>query len=119
MGFGFIRKEDADSYSFIRIPKMLMTGRAFSDLSSPSKILYGMMIDKMALSLKNRWLDDHGRAFIVYPVTEIQADMNLSKRKTLDCLSELEDVGLIEKQKRGGGLPSIIYVKNFATAYEM
>ena len=119
MGFGFIRKEDADSYSFIRIPKMLMTGRAFSDLSSPSKILYGMMIDKLGLSLKNKWLDDKGRAFIVYPVTEIQADMNLSKRKTLDCLSELEAIGLIEKQKRGGGLPSIIYVKNFATVYEM
>jgi hypothetical protein len=42
--------------------------------------------------------------------------MNLSKRKTLDCLSELEAIGLIEKRRRGGGLPSIIYVKNFATA---
>ena len=61
-------------------------------------------------------LDEEGRVYIVYPVTEIQADMNLSKRKTLDCLSELEAIGLIEKRRRGGGLPSIIYVKNFATA---
>ena len=80
------------------------------------KIFYGMMIDKMGASLKNKWLDEEGRVYIVYPVTEIQADMNLSKRKTLDCLSELEAIGLIEKRRRGGGLPSIIYVKNFATA---
>jgi hypothetical protein len=80
------------------------------------KIFYGMMIDKMGFSLKNKWLDEEGRVYIVYPVTEIQADMNLSKRKTLDCLSELEAIGLIEKRRRGGGLPSIIYVKNFATA---
>ncbi len=31
-------------------------------------------------------------------------------------VSELEAVGLIEKRKRGGGLPSIIYVKNFTSA---
>jgi hypothetical protein len=80
------------------------------------KIFYGMMIDKMGSSLKNKWLDEEGRVYIVYPVTEIQADMNISKRKTLDCLSELEAVGLIEKRKRGGGLPSIIYVKNFTSA---
>lgn len=115
MSLRFIRKEEADKYSFIRIPKILMTDDAFSNISSHSKILYGMMIDKMASSLKNKWLDDEGRVYIVYPVTEIQADMNLSKRKTLDCLSELEAIGLIEKRKRGGGLPSIIYVKNFTT----
>ena len=116
MSLKFIRKEEADKYSFIRIPKILMTGDTFSNLSSPSKIMYGMMIDKMGSSLKNKWLDEEGRVYIVYPVTEIQADMNLSKRKTLDCLSELEAIGLIEKRRRGGGLPSIIYVKNFATA---
>ena len=116
MSLRFIRKEEADKYSFIRIPKILMTGDTFSNLSSPSKIMYGMMIDKMGSSLKNKWLDEEGRVYIVYPVTEIQADMNLSKRKTLDCLSELEAIGLIEKRRRGGGLPSIIYVKNFATA---
>lgn len=116
MSLRFIRKEEADNYSFIRIPKILMTGDSFATLSSQSKILYGMMIDKMGASLKNKWLDNEGRVYIVYPVTEIQADMNLSKRKTLECLSELEEIGLIEKRKRGGGLPNIIYVKNFATA---
>ncbi|SEA18601.1 Replication initiator protein A (RepA) N-terminus [Oribacterium sp. KHPX15] len=116
MNLRFIKREEAEKYSFIRIPKFLMTGEFFSDLSSPSKIMYGLMIDKMGASLKNKWLDEEGRVYIVYPVTEIQADMNISKRKTLDCLSELEAVGLIEKRKRGGGLPSIIYVKNFTSA---
>ncbi|MBE6004019.1 MAG: hypothetical protein E7232_08065 [Lachnospiraceae bacterium] len=115
MGLSFICRDEADNYSFIRIPKILMTSSVFAKLSIPSKILYGMMIDKMGASIKNKWLDEDGRVYIVYPISEIQTDMNLSKRKTLDCLSELENIGLIEKRKRGCGLPSIIYVKNFAT----
>ena len=116
MGLRFICRDEAENYSFIRIPKLLMTSEMFSELSCYSKIMYGMMIDKMAVSLKNKWMDSEGRIYISYPISEIQADMNLTKKKTMECLSELESIGLIEKRKRGGGLPSIIYVKNFATA---
>ena len=28
-------------------------------------------------------------------------------------MEDMEEIGLIEKRKRGGGLPNIIYVKNF------
>ena len=64
--------------------------------------------------MKNKWQDDAGRVYIVYPVSEIQADLQLSRRKVIDCLAELEQIGLIERKKRGRGLPSILYVKNFA-----
>ena len=57
-------------------------------------------------------MDENGHVYIVYPVAELQEDMKLSRRKAIDCLSELEQLGLIEKKKRGGGLPSIIYLKD-------
>ena len=56
MNFRFIGRDEADRYSFIRIPKALMTNNVFAGLSSPSKIMYGMMIDKMGTSLKNKWI---------------------------------------------------------------
>ena len=104
----------ADQYSFIRIPKELVVGEAFTSLSVQAKILYGMLLDRMGMSYKNKWLDEDNRVYIVYSLDEIQADMNVSKHKAVDCLAELEDVGLIVKRKRGKGLPNQIYVKNFA-----
>lgn len=102
----------ADQFAFIRIPKELVVGEAYASLSTQSKILYGMLLDRMGMSYKNRWLDEENRVYIVYSLEDIQKDMNVSKHKAVDCLTELEAAGLIEKRKCGNGNPSQIYVKN-------
>ena len=106
----------AEQFSFIKIPKELVVGDAFASLSVQAKILYGILLDRMEMSGKNKWMDEENRVYIIYSLDEIQSDMNVSKHKAIDCLSELEDVGLIVRRKRGKGLPNQIYVKNFSKA---
>ena len=48
-------------------------------------------------------------------IGEIQEDLGFSKKKAMDLLSELEAFGLLEKKRRGHGLPNILYVKSFMT----
>ena len=67
--------EQANQFSFIRIPKELVVGEAFSSLSVQAKVLYGIFLDRMGMASKNRWLDEEGRVYIVYSVDEIQAIM--------------------------------------------
>ena len=40
MAFNYYRKSDAGQFSFIRIPKALMTEESFDSLSLQSKLLY-------------------------------------------------------------------------------
>ena len=75
MIFSYIDRKEAEQYSFIRIPKALMTEEIFIPLSSQSKIIYGLLIDRMSDSVKNKWQDDKGRIYVIYPVSEIQQDM--------------------------------------------
>ena len=86
---------------------------AFSALSLSAKVLYSVLLDRMGLSMKNKWLDEENKVYIIYQITEIQSDLGFSKKKAMDYLTELEKIGLIEKKKRGLGLPNIIYVKSF------
>ena len=109
----FYGPEDAEQYQFYRIPKLLITSDQFKDVSAEAKLLYGLLLDRMAVSMKNHWLDEQNRAYIIYPIKEIAEDLSISQRKTSDYLSELEQFGLIEKKQRGQGKPSILYVKNF------
>ncbi len=110
----YFYREEADQYGFIRIPKMMVVGEDFSSLSISAKILYGMLLDRMSMARKNKWLDDEGKVYILYPITEIQKDMSVSKKSVVDYLRELEDAGLVDRISSGNGKPSRIYVKNYA-----
>ena len=37
------------------------------------------MLDRMSLSMKNGWLDDENRAYIIYTVDAIMEDLGCSK----------------------------------------
>ena len=53
-------------FSFFRIPKALFQEQRFQDLSTDAKILYGILLDRMNLSVKNEWFDKKGRVFIIF-----------------------------------------------------
>ena len=113
MVFNYYYGSEADQFNFIRIPKRLITDPLFADLSLSAKLLYGILLDRMSLSMKNKWLDNENRVYIVYQITEIMENLNVAEKTAIKTLKELEDLGLVEKRRRGLGLPSLLYVKSF------
>lgn len=113
MKFDYYYGSQADQFSFIRIPKAMLTEKTFSSLSLQAKMLYGILLDRMGLSMKNGWFDAENKVYIIYQIAEIQEDLGFSKKKAIEYLNELETFGLVEKKRRGLGLPSILYVKSF------
>ena len=84
------------------------------DLSTDAKTLYGILLDRMGLSVKNGWLDEQGRVYIIFPVQEVMDALGCADNKATKLFRELEKFGLIERKRRGLGKPDLIYVKNFA-----
>ena len=112
--FKYFYGNQADQYSFVRIPKTMMLNEEFDALSLEAKLLYGLLLDRMGESKKNRWIDEEDRVYVIYPISSIQEDMKVSKKKAIEYLAELETFGLVEKRVRGMGLPNILYIKNFS-----
>ena len=113
MTFDFYIGSQAEQFSFIRIPKLLLLNPEFRGLSIQAKMLYAVLLDRMSLSVKNHWMDDQDRVYIIYQVEEIVQDIGFTKRKVMDVLTELEQFGLVARKRRGRGLPNYLYVKNF------
>ena len=114
--FDYFRGMEAEQYSFYRVPKVLFTAECFKSLSCEAKVLYGLMLDRMSLSIKNRWFDDEDRVYIIFTVDEIAELMNCGTQKAVKMIKELDTrngIGLIEKKRLGLGKPNVIYVKNF------
>ena len=114
----YFSERDTIEYAFYRVPKALIQEPVYRSVSTDAKLLYGLLLDRMDLSLKKRWLDVLGRVYLFYRIEAIQADLCCCKEKACKLLSELESAGLIEKKRQGRGNPSRIYVKHFAKKSE-
>ncbi len=111
--FSYFTGQESEMLSFYRVPKLLMTSAYFKEISSDAKILYGLTLDRMSLSLKNGWFDKENRAYIYFSIEEIAELLNCGKNKAVKSMQELETVGLIEKRRQGMGKSNVLYVKNF------
>ncbi|MCL1862351.1 MAG: replication initiator protein A [Defluviitaleaceae bacterium] len=114
--YGYYYGKEADQYTFYRLPKALFTNTRFKSLSDGAKILYGLMLDRMGLSVKNGWIDNQNRVYIIFTLEDVQNHMNCKHDKAIKIFTELDTikgVGLIERVKQGQGKPAIIYVRKF------
>lgn len=115
--FDYYYGVEAEQFTFVRVPKVLFTDKEhFGGLSNEAKLLYGLLLERMSLSRKNNWIDKHNRVYIIFPVEEIEESFDVGHEKALNLLKELDDqsgIWLVKKKRRGLGLPSILYVKNF------
>ena len=115
MQYEYFYGVQAEQFSFYRIPKALFTEPNFRELSTDAKVLYGILLDRMSLSLKNQWLDAQNKVYIIFTVEEIMDALNCANQKATRLMVELEkQAGLIERKRQGLGRPNLIYVKNFA-----
>ncbi len=100
---------------FIRIPKLLLTGKRYRKLSCEAKVLYGFLLDRMSLSAENEWFDDEGRVFVYCTISEAAEEViGCGEKKACSVFKELEEIELIERKRQGLNKPNLIYVLDFS-----
>ena len=115
MTLDYFYGQAGELFSFFRIPKALFQEQRFQNLSTDAKILYGILLDRMSLSVRNEWFDKIGRVFIIFTIEDVKRTLRCADNKATRLLRELEEFGLIERKRRGQGKPCLVYVKNFSS----
>lgn len=117
MNYNYFYGQSGELFSYFRIPKALFQDHRFRQLSTDARTLYGILLDRMSLSVKNHWLDEQSRVYIIFTTEEIMEALSCANQKACRLMLELEkDASLIERKRQGLGKPSLIYVKNFAVS---
>ncbi len=118
VNFDYFYNRDVGRWSFIMLPKLLVTGNEFKSLSSDAKILYALLLERTNLSNKNGWIDKSDRVYIIFTIDDVINSLNKSNKTAVKILNELENIGLIERKRQGLGKPNIIYVKDFMSVQD-
>ena len=111
--FDFFYGNETEQYHYYSVPKLLFTDDKFKELSCHAKLLYGFLLDRTALSVENKWFDKEGHTYVYYKQTDAQKNLNIGKNKATAIFTELENIGLIIRQKQGQGKPTKVFVMNF------
>lgn len=82
-----------------------------TDLSNTAKLLYTLLLDRATLSQKNNWVDEHGRIYVIYPLSHLAKDLDCCISSVTRSFAELEKAELAERVRSGFSKPSHILLR--------
>ena len=109
--FNFYKVNETLNHKYYQIPQELFVNPLYKNtLNSDSKLLYGFLLDRLSLSIKNNWHDENGNVYLIFTRKEAQDKLNLSDKTVTKAFKQLSDVKLIYEKKQGFSKPKLIYV---------
>ena len=79
-------------------------------LSDTSKLMYGILCERLNSSLANGWWDEQKRVYVMYSLDTLAKILNKSKDTIIACKKELQENGLLEIQSTGAGKADRIFL---------
>lgn len=96
---------------YYQVPMELFTNPLYKNkLNSDSKLLYGFLLNRLALSIKNNWIDENGNIYLIFTRKNVQELLNLSDKTVTKAFKQLAECKLIYEKKQGYTKPNLIYV---------
>ncbi len=109
----YFRTKETEQYTFYRIPKVLFSDKHYKDMATETKLLYGILLDRMGLSLESGWIDEKGRAYIYFAVKNLEEFLDFKRDKTRKLFRELEGKDLLERKHQSQNRHDRLYLKKF------
>lgn len=98
--------ETKGQISYYQFPKFLLE----LPLSQNARIVYLLLYDCARISRKNKWTDEKGRVFVVFPLDELSQMTGKCKSSVKKALKELDEAGLLIRRLGGFSRPRHMYV---------
>ena len=107
----YYKSNETLSHKYYQVPQELFESSLYKDkLNSDSKILYAFLLDRLSLYIRNHWVDNANRIFLIFTRQEVQEKLGLSEKTVTKAFKQLVDTDLIEEKRQGLGRPNLIYV---------
>lgn len=107
--FKFINQKEIYQYKFYMIPKELFVNKRYTSLSPAAILLYGILLDRLTLSIKNNWIDKNGNVYLIFTRKEIQRLLHISDKTCTKVFRELVDAKLLLEKSQGKSKPKLLY----------
>lgn len=94
----YFKISDAKNFAFYKVPKALFEEK-YKSVSTDAKMLYGLLLDRMYLSVKNGWIDKQGRAYQYFTIKSVQEKLHFGHEKNMQIVFRTRNSRLNITQK--------------------
>ena len=106
----YFTTDDIAHLIYFQLPKLLMYGEKYKDMSADGKLFYMLCLDLIKLSMKEGWKDEYGRYYIKMSLETIKKRMNCQNTKAVNLKKELIKFELMESVRVGQGKADRLYI---------
>ena len=96
---------------FYQLPVQFYTDNKYRSLTQNAKVAYAILRNQAQLSYRNGFFEDNGDVYIYYSWKKLEEVIGVSHGTVKKILSDLEQIGLIERCKQFYNSASKIYVR--------
>ena len=109
-----VSNQDYMPVECLLVPKALFKEERYCSLSTTAKVLYSLMLDRLKYAAQNRWIDQKGKRYVIYPKSEMIKDLNSTRYRVDYAVSELESVGNMVRVVKDNGRPNRFYINDIS-----
>jgi len=95
---------------YIKFPKDLLCNPNYPKLTSHAKLIYMLLLERVALSVLNGWVYKDGIVYVIYQKQELANILELSYDTITKTFKELEKHQLIYQHKLKSGSPNVLFL---------
>lgn len=115
-----IKKDDSLHFRYITFPFFILYNELYkSKLSNNAKLLYALILDRLKLSIKNKFYNEKGEVFAYISRKEVQQILNCSDRTATKLFNELANLKLIYEDRKHIGQTTKIFVCSFGVVSDV
>lgn len=106
----FFTRNEVEKLRFFQVPKVLIENEKYESLGLAEKLVYGVLLDRTMLSMKNNWFDEDGYAYILFSGETLGDVLKVHEKTARRYINNLKKYGLLEERRMGRGLSNRIYL---------
>lgn len=106
-----IKKDDSLNFRYMTFPFFILYNEPYkSKLSNNAKLLYALILDRLKLSIKNKFCNENDEVYVYISRKEVQEILNCSDRTATKLFNELTTLNLIYEDRKYIGHTTKIFV---------
>ena len=108
--FRYYGREDLEKLRYYQVPKVLVERKQYLELGLAEKLVYGILLDRTMLSIKNDWFDEDGHAYILFSGETLGEVLGVHEKTARKYIRNLQKFNLLKEKRMGRGMSNRIYL---------